>query len=340
WAARTKLQAGTQGEVLGWLSPLYGEVDRWDESVRLAKIMANEGRTATEIWRGRLQLGASIGGAGNPRRGIEMMEAVFSDPASAPFFQSMPRITFHMLRFLAALYFKNGQAVKSSQIFERLENELHTWKYSYDPDLAIRLLWDLKNMGALSRSQERTLNSYPALPWDHAGVQQLGARSGHCGGAAESNCEIDLTTDEYRVGDEKFYSIPLELRLVGLVVQAGRVGLHANLAFELLWPKAIQLYSLLPDRLNKLLSRARHFHGYQIDVKDSVLTLATSQRQTPCVRFGPLVCPSFFRGRTRFTRHELETYYNVGRTRSLVHLSDWKARAWVERQGKAWIIKA
>ncbi|MEK7690334.1 MAG: hypothetical protein AAB425_04865 [Bdellovibrionota bacterium] len=324
---RSHFQPGTHREVLGSVCPLYAYQGNTKESIRLSEIMISEGRTEAEIWRGKVQLGAYVGHDGDTERGIKMMKTMLEDPSYRHLTESLPRITFHLKRYLATLLHKNGNTAESLRLYRTLEKQQQTWSYGYDPDLALYLLWDRLSLGALTPVQKAALQSYPRLPWRHQETAEVCVSGGDLG-------MIDLTNDEYRLDETLRLGIPLEVRLIAELVRAGQIGLHTNLVIELLWPNSIQLYPYLPDRLAKLVIRARKVHRFKITLENSVLRILDAKPKLPAVRTGPESLPTFLRpGRKNFMRQDIEKFYSLKRSRALDYLSVWLAKGLVKPMG-------
>ena len=145
---------------------------------------------------------------------------------------------------------------------------------------------------------------------------------------------IDLSADEWFQGDEAHLGLTLELKLLALIAQSGDDGVTLHRLKPLLWPDQLYAYSLLDERLRKLLKALEQKFKVRLANRDGFLAVT---KPTVAVIDEDGHRPRFLRetlGRP-FTAQEMGRYYGLQRTHRAAHLKKWMVRGWITREGCA-----
>jgi tetratricopeptide (TPR) repeat protein len=153
-------------------------------------------------------------------------------------------------------------------------------------------------------------------------------------GRAGSPIAIDFASEEYRIRDQRFLGLTLEMKLLGWIRLAGPWGLNLMKAKGLLWPDDVYSYLELEGRMHQLLLRLRKTHGINITLNDGRLSLSIQEHRKIQVLSGPATPPTLLTSRDEMSSSELGLYYGLRKSQRSEVLRDWLNRGWVKAQGR------
>jgi tetratricopeptide (TPR) repeat protein len=150
--------------------------------------------------------------------------------------------------------------------------------------------------------------------------------------SAKPTWKISLPRQEYQHGSQRKFSLPLEVRLLGLLRLAGPYGISQVTLAALLWPDEPGSFAELETRLFQLLNRLRRKHRITWSVREGVVRLSVGMIARIVVETGAGPAPLlFFERQKRFTASEFARFYGSSRSRAAVRLNEALNLGWIRR---------
>jgi hypothetical protein len=146
---------------------------------------------------------------------------------------------------------------------------------------------------------------------------------------------IDLDADEYRLHERMILGVPLEVRALAYIREAGDWGLPAVRLKNLLWKGEAHAFLQLEGRLQQVLHRLRGLQGVSVRSEEGWVRL--EEKSLPKVTVnsgrGQQARPSFLLSRKQFSRSEMQSFYGLSTARACVWIAAWERQGWIRRSG-------
>jgi hypothetical protein len=254
-----------------------------------------------------------------------------------------PRLYRISLLWRARLEAKAGRTKNALSTLD--EAALITMKEipGYSPIQMTEILGEKLRLGIATLDEVQTLHNYPCLPaWEtellnHAAPEPTEAEPIPRASIAPTSWWISPNSDEYLHEGVLRTGIPLEISLLRLLGQAGKYGIHRNLAMALLWPEQWMLLPQLDERLTKLTKRLRTEHDMDIIVENDCLFLAEHERKRVIVD-RTRETPTFFDAlgsnpAALFGWQQIAEHYSMKATPARDLIARWIEKSLISKEG-------
>ncbi len=182
----------------------------------------------------------------------------------------------------------------------------------------------------LSKPQRMRLEFYPGLRQGFISKRQFQNLEI---GSKKSPMEINLSSNEFRIGNKFYLGIPIELIFLAHLRVAGDWGLGIELLKGVLWPEEGHSYLYLQDRVLHLIKRIKKKYKIGVLVKKQRIYLRAGELKKIRVTGGQqFTLPKQLS--TRFTLGELMEIYSLKKTQAVFWANKFIRMGLIKRQGK------
>ncbi|MBT3983193.1 MAG: hypothetical protein HOE90_17700 [Bacteriovoracaceae bacterium] len=147
-------------------------------------------------------------------------------------------------------------------------------------------------------------------------IPDLGNFPDDIGNEKSARIKIYQGINEYSISGKLHYGIPLDLKLISLVMRSDWVGITVGRVLAHLWPDQPLSYLHLKERLIQLIRRIKIKLKIEIVQKGVVLTLAHHSKKEIYVNICQKRCLSFFNDHIEFKRFDIEKHYSLSQSHS------------------------
>jgi hypothetical protein len=234
---------------------------------------------------------------------------------------------------------KSGAIATFNEATEITRNEIPT----YSPIQMTEILCEKLRLDIATTDEIQTLRNYPILPaWEKELVALrtpviTEVKPVDHSTLAPTTWWISPASDEYFHEGCLNAGIPLEISLLSLLAQAGKFGIHRNLAMALLWPEQWMLLPQLDERLTKLTKRLRTEHKVEIIANQDCLFLGDQEGKRIIVdidRKSPTFLDTLPQGaQETFSWQQLADHYSMKPTPARDLIARWLEQGLITKLG-------
>jgi tetratricopeptide (TPR) repeat protein len=195
-------------------------------------------------------------------------------------------------------------------------------KPDHRPEMILAAYICMDRAGLLDPERASLIAAYPGLSAGFLAHPGLRPAAEWIGGASAS-IRIHPSRDEWSEDGKHRLGIPLEIKLLGHVRSADRIGISVERLKPLLWPEEMSAFLQLDARIAKLLQRLRTEYGIVMKIENGRIRADESVLATVAVETTYEPRPwTYGEANPEFEAGPFAEYYGLGRTIAFKRLAD------------------